>query len=168
VVSHENSDVWIGLVITLIAVLFTFLVQWLIEKKKTGNSKTKAIVGLKVEVLTNYTAVKNSPKVVTDTSLTTQNFRTLELNTDMYDSFLYSGLFREFDIEFQIKLIALYELVKSSNQASERLLDIMGFADADSEWFKSRLNAFASAFNIRLRKTEESSKGFLEYLKKFE
>jgi len=152
----QIEQILIPLGISLVTVFVAFLIKWKHDKTTLESKKNKAISNIMLEVKSNIDAIKDNPVhyVIKDNIGHAKN---LELDTAHYDSIVMSGLFEEYDQEYQVELASLYTIIKSSNQMNLKLTEIIALADADSKWYPSKLEAFSNA--IQNRNDEISKKG---------
>jgi len=159
----EIEQILIPLGISLITVFVAFLIKWKHDTTTLENKKDKAISNLMLEIKTTVDFIRKNPVHYEITSEGVGKARNIELDTAFYDSLVTSGLFEEYDQDFQVELSSLYTIIKSSNQLNLKLMEIIALADAGSEWYPSKLDSFSRA--IQRRNDMITKKGNLLYEK---
>ena len=116
----EIEQILIPLGISLITVFVAFLIKWKHDKTTLEDKKDKAISNLMLEIKTTVDFIRKNPVHYEITSEGVGKARNIELDTAFYDSLVTSGLFEEYDQDFQVELSSLYTIIKSSNQRKEQ------------------------------------------------
>lgn len=155
--------------LTIVTIIATFGIGYGLsianDWRRGRNAKRKSIESMIGELNDVVTYVKDRKDPIVKIEGSGVQLHGASFQTASFDSMIYSQIFREFDIETQVKISNFYEKIKVTNLLGNKLLEVITMGDSTQPKFFDNVRRMGENIQGRLKEHQEEVAKLITHLK---